>query len=744
MSNHPGKYPKQGSRYYLENLPRFLDEAGEWLYRADGPHADTLYMWAPDGQTPSQQIIEIARRWVILDLANQSNIAVTGLTLRGGNAPDPSYFNSRREGFNTDKSWLTEDMGAIRLRGNVSGVTIANCRIDNSAVGITYSPAVDSSVLNNVRIQDSIFENIDEAAINLAPGTIWRNAPLGRIRHVNVLRNRIREVGQRVIAGSLQGINIEGAEVVEVAGNIVHRTGGQGINVITGRALGGIEVQNAKHRTVPLTRTLVHHNKASETLLQIQDFGGIEGWGAGPAYFYNNISTNPVGWIRHNDWYHKNEAFYFDHQWKGYFFNNIGWTDPRPDAWDGTLSSSFFNQAQGNRNTVFHNTGYRFRSMFYKMANNKVNNRELFLGNLAIGATGAFFGAGGLENNTTVGYGRNLLVGTPKNTFSYFQGLEVKTPEELQAYLEKQKALVSDVGWKIDTLPVVNADKKDLRPLPGSPAVNRGVRVYVPWGLSAVTGEWHFRKHRGDSTVLIDDSMYLTNEPEASGDAPETRNDLRVVGATDSDYEAGALENWTDGALRLDGQRFAVQPTTEVRSPRHNLDMTTDNFLIQAYVRVDSQTRNGTIAGKLTNASGYALRVLNGKLNFLLRSGGQEAQVTGAAATNDGKWHHVIAEADRKSGMLRLYVDGKLLSSSRLTLPAAISLSNDAEFIAGRGIIGALDFLRVSRGSLADAETTINELYAWEFNGPHTKDFAGRAPAPGQRRTVGALEPAVQ
>jgi hypothetical protein len=79
--------------------------------------------------------------------------------------------------------------------------------------------------------------------------------------------------------------------------------------------------------------------------------------------------------------------------------------------------------------------------------------------------------------------------------------------------------------------------KYDLRPLPGSPAVNRGVRVYVPWGLSAVTGEWHFRKHRGDPTRLIDDSMYLTRDPQASGDAPETRNDLRVEGATDAHYD---------------------------------------------------------------------------------------------------------------------------------------------------------------------------------------------------------------
>jgi hypothetical protein len=262
-------------------------------------------------------------------------------------------------------------------------------------------------------------------------------------------------------------------------------------------------------------------------------------------------------------------------------------------------------------------------------------------------------------------------------------------------------------------------------------------------GLSAVTGEWHFRRHRGDPTILIDDSMFLTREPQASGDAPETRNDLRVVGTTHADYEAGALENWVDGALKLDGQRFAAQPKVEARSQRHNLDMNTNNFLIQTYVRVDAQTRNGTITGKLTPGTGYALRVLNGRLSLLLRSGGRSAEATGPRI-NDGKWHHIVAEVDRKASALRLYVDGKLATQNTSILPANASFSNEADFIAGKGIVGAIDFLRVSRGSLADAETTINELYAWEFNGPHLKDFAGRAPARGQRRTVGALEPATR
>jgi hypothetical protein len=75
------------------------------------------------------------------------------------------------------------------------------------------------------------------------------------------------------------------------------------------------------------------------------------------------------------------------------------------------------------------------------------------------------------------------------------------------------------------------------------------------------------------------------------------------------------------------------------------------------------------------------------------------------------------------------------------TLAPGASLANEAEFMSGKGIVGAMDFLRVSRGTLADAETTIGELYAWEFSGPQTKDFSGKVIPGGVRRAVGALQP---
>ena len=57
---------------------------------------------------------------------------------------------------------------------------------------------------------------------------------------------------------------------------------------------------------------------------------------------------------------------------------------------------------------------------------------------------------------------------------------------------------------------------------------------------------------------------------------------------------------------------------------------------------------------------------------------------------------------------------------------------------AGRYFDGALDFLHLAQGTLADADSTIEELYAWEFEGPFLRDFAGRKPT-GARRDAGAI-----
>ena len=88
-----------------------------------------------------------------------------------------------------------------------------------------------------------------------------------------------------------------------------------------------------------------------------------------------------------------------------------------------------------------------------------------------------------------------------------------------------------------------------------------------------------------------------------------------------------------------------------------------------------------------------------------------------------------------------LYLDGKKDANGAGL--GADSLANGADLLVGgtpkgQCLTGAIDFLRICHGTLADAETTIDELYTWQFDGPQFRDFCGNAPK--GKRDAGAIE----
>jgi hypothetical protein len=161
------------------------------------------------------------------------------------------------------------------------------------------------------------------------------------------------------------------------------------------------------------------------------------------------------------------------------------------------------------------------------------------------------------------------------------------------------------------------------------------------------------------------------------------------------------------------------------------------NMLIEAYFKTTTGHTGGVLMEKL-NGSGYSLAISsNGRLSFTVKGAGASAVVESAARVNDGQWHHAIAELDRGAPQLTIYLDGRKDASAR-GLDGSVSLANDGNLHvggtpAGRYLDGALDFLRLAHGTLADADTTIEELYAWEFDGPFLRDFTGRSATAGGR-----------
>jgi hypothetical protein len=237
-----------------------------------------------------------------------------------------------------------------------------------------------------------------------------------------------------------------------------------------------------------------------------------------------------------------------------------------------------------------------------------------------------------------------------------------------------------------------------------------------------------------------------------------------------TDYVQGPLEDWIAGALnfRAAQRQYAVLANAEMMKPfsfrdlkrsRHegakpephtvsgealkNPQVYAGNFLIEVYFRTVPGHTGGVLMEKLQGA-GYSLTVSPaGRLAFSVKSATASAAVESQTRINDGQWHHAIAEADRQVGTLTLYLNGRK-DATAAGPDATVSLANAGDLHvggtpSGRWLDGTLDFLRIAHGTLADADTTIEELCAWQFDGPFLRDFAGRRPSD-TRRDAGAIQ----
>ena len=122
-----------------------------------------------------------------------------------------------------------------------------------------------------------------------------------------------------------------------------------------------------------------------------------------------------------------------------------------------------------------------------------------------------------------------------------------------QEVLEKSHALASEPGILTDKAPLRDAAAHDFRPAPGSPALNHGVKVFVPWSLYGEVAEWNFYRDPGDPTHLIDEHWNMAPYyVERDGYYTRPTYPLKAVNASAADYERGPLESWTDGRASMD------------------------------------------------------------------------------------------------------------------------------------------------------------------------------------------------
>jgi hypothetical protein len=702
----------------------------------------------------------------MIDSRGMSHVHVRGLTFRFANV----YWNLVAAPYWVSHESIGVQPGCVRLLGSGTDIEVSHCAFEHVHKGVRLKAMGREDAIDQVVAEDNEFSDADSGGVELADSTTYGDvaSPMGRLYDVRLLRNKFDHIGLRPdLFGQGVALAVDYAETVEIAGNFFERICAQGIDVHGAKASGATTDR-------PFTRILIHHNKAVDTLINVDDFGGIETWQGGPAYVYDNISGNPGGY---RSWDHAlnpnsenrfGHAYYLDGAFKNYYFNIIAWGKSKGPS--GKLANTAaFQEIISYQNTFFNNTTFNFVTGSRRQEPQA--GRVKFLGNIwqSLGfrvfrdADPARTAQAGNEANTrprrneyaidTDAYARNVFYDMGES-FGVFEssGRWYQTLPAFVAALASYRPLAAEVGIMAEQPPLRDAAAHDFRPSAGSAARGWGTKVFVPWGLFETVAEWNFYPISGDPTRVLDEHWCMA--PYYTG-----RDDyykfptypLKGVNITLKDYQDGPLENWTTGAMHFNGHnQYAVLTNEDIcrsvnldaRGRNESLKRTvsgadlknpqihTSNFLIEAYFKTSPGQKDGTLIQEMDDA-GYALRVNEaGGLTLAAQTVGTKASLNSHSALNDGQWHHVIAEADRQAATYTIYIDGKP-DATGPGLNADASLADNADLYAGgtpqgHNLNGAIDFMRIARGTLADSKTTIEELYAWEFNGPFLYDFTGR------------------
>jgi Concanavalin A-like lectin/glucanases superfamily len=768
----------RGCQYYLEDKAQYLDSPGEFWFDKKG-NGGRLYLRLPGDRDPNQARIEVARRIHMVDSRGMSHVHIRGLTFRFANV----YWNLVAAPYWVSHESIDVQPGCVRLLGSGTNILVSHCTFEHVHKGVRLKALGREDAIDQVVVEDNVFSDTDSGAVELADSTTYGDVapPMGRLYDVRVLRNKFDHIGLRPdLFSQGMAVAVDYAETAEVAGNMFDRICAQGIDVHGAKSSGA-----ATDR--PFTRILIHHNKAVDTLINVDDFGGIETWQGGPAYVYDNISGNPGGY---RSWDHTlnpnsenrfGHAYYLDGAFKNYYFNNIAWGKSKGPV--GKLANTAaFQEIISYQNAFFNNTVYNFVTGSRRQAPQA--GRVKFLGNIwqSIGLrvfrdadpartaqAGNEADAGPRRNEfalETDAYARNVFhdVGESFGVLEPSGGW-LRTFEAFRDALKSYRPLAAEVGVMTEKAPLRDAAAHDFRPSAGSAARGLGTKVFVPWSLYETVAEWHFYPIAGDPARILDEHWCMSPYYTGRDDYYKLPTyPLQGVNITLKDYQDGPLENWSAGALKFNGaDQYAVLANADIcrsvdldargrtgsekrtvsGAELSNPQIHTSNFLIEVFFKTTPGHTNGVLIQKMDSA-GYVLGVNeSGGVTLATSSIGLAAYLESRRPVNDGQWHHVIAEADRKAGTFTIYIDGKR-DASGPGLSSEVSLANDADLYVGGApnghfLNGTIDFLRIARGALADSKTTIEELHAWEFNGPFLDDFTGRR-RPASGGCAGAID----
>ena len=258
-----------------------------------------------------------------------------------------------------------------------------------------------------------------------------------------------------------------------------------------------------------------------DTLLNSDDYGGIETWQGGPAYVYDNISGNPGGY---RNWDHAmspdtedrfGHAYYLDGAFKNYYFNNIAWGKSKGPA--GKLANtSAFQEIISYQNTFFNNTVYNFVRASRRQAPQAGRNK--FLGNILQGMGLSVFrdadpARSAAGNEADAGPPPRPLRARdrrlrPQRLPRHRPGRGLRRARALGPLADDVRVVPrhprpatsrwprASASWPSDRR-CATRPAHDFRPSAGSAARGLGAKVFVPWGLYETVGRVELLSHRG-------------------------------------------------------------------------------------------------------------------------------------------------------------------------------------------------------------------------------------------------------
>ncbi len=704
------------SKYFIENTPFLLDTTSEFYYDQE---ADRLFVRLDDDKDPNTTIIEAATKTELIKIDNKHNIEISGISF------GITTNHAVRYGEEDSKS-------TIRMTGICNNIKIKNNKFLFVNGGISLNSSGSQEInSHNITVSDNDFQKVGDLAI------VFSSNSGVYLDDIKILRNRINTAGYRHQGRWYSSIPAIYGQLNygEVAGNIIYDSWGNGIDMFWGKG-GGSNLY------VPFVRGLIYQNQAYNTLIGTNDYGGIESWQGGPTYCFNNYSHNASGYKHYNN-SSIGYAYYFDGSFKHIVFNNIA------SGVSHNRNSACIQQVLGFYNMYVHNTGYNTKTFLRGGSNNlALNGHNTYLSNIGEDIENFFLHQLEADYIPFESYGYNISSNAP-----FKAALEDKSTflslSEFKGKLESYDAQLTQTGWEAAKTVLTDAESHDFRPLATSEAIDRGVKFFTSFPLAKVVGEWNFYKHPADLSIIMGDNFYMTQEFSSRTSYKSVpKNHLTAYNVDENNFVKGDLEDWTDGALVFDGSSVycSVSHTDVSSTICNNVDMTTNDFIIEAYLKTETDHTNGVIVSKYDGSAGFELSVdASGMARMTLyESGSAAVSRISSTAINDGTWHHMLVEVNRYAD-INIYIDGEV-DNGALTgaMPeATISLSNSSDLLVGKDeagnfFNGTMDYLRISKASLYEAKTTIDELYTWETDGPFLYDMSGTAPI--GTRDAGAIE----